>query len=133
MVDLREAANARVDVVFDEIQAAIGMVPNFFKMQAEADPQWLELNWNRWKVIIGQQRSLDRKTKELIMVAVSIAKNCPYCSLAHKAAALAAGATKQELLEAMQVVELASSFTTIADALQIPCDVMPARPQLATP
>ena len=41
------------------------MVPNFFRAQAAYDVEWLELNWHRWKKIMGNERGLDRKTKEL--------------------------------------------------------------------
>lgn len=101
------------------------MVPNFFRAQARANPDWLELNWMRWKKIIGRQRSLDRKTKELIAVAVSIANSCQYCSLAHEAMALSVGASKEDIVEMKEVVELFMSFCKIADSLQVPCDILP--------
>ncbi len=101
------------------------MVPNFFRAQGGSDPDWLELNWMRWKKIMGRQRSLDRKTKELIATAVSITNNCQYCSLAHEAMALMIGASKEEIIEMKEVVELFASFSKIADSLQVPCDITP--------
>jgi len=85
----------------------------------------LELNWTRWKAIMGRQRALDRKTKELIALAVSLTNNCEYCSLAHEAAAIMAGATEQEITEIKEVVELYNSFNVIADSLRLPCDLTP--------
>ena len=120
-----EQASGKVQEIFDEITFHFGMVPNFFRAQAGADPAWLELNWNRWKVIMGQERSLDRKTKELIAVAVSIVNNCEYCTLAHEASALMAGSSDEEIIEMKEVVELFASFTKIADSLNIPCDITP--------
>jgi len=99
------------------------MEPNFFRSQAEVDPQWLNLNWQRWKHIMGQNRVLDRKTKELIAVAVSMVNNCDYCSLSHEGAALATGPSAQEINEVKQIVELFCSFNSIADSLKVPCDV----------
>ncbi|MEE9396621.1 MAG: carboxymuconolactone decarboxylase family protein [Methylococcales bacterium] len=121
-----EPASGNVQEIFDEITIHFGMVPNFFSAQAEADPAWLELNWSRWKVIMGQERSLDRKTKELIAVAVSIVNNCEYCTLAHEASALMVGSSEEEIIEMKEVVELFSSFTKIATSLNIPCDITPA-------
>ena len=118
-------AIGRVKEIFDDIKSNFGMVPNFFKAQGGSDPDWLELNWMRWKKIMGRQRSLDRKTKELIATAVSISNNCQYCSLAHEAMALMIGASKEEIVEMKEVVELFASFNKIADSLQVPCDVMP--------
>ena len=120
-----EQATGKTKEIFDEIRAGFGMVPNFFRAQAGADPEWLELNWNRFKTIMGKQRSLDSKTKELIAFAVSIVNKCEYCSLAHEAMAMMAGASKQDIVETIEVVELFSSFNRIADALKVPCDIMP--------
>lgn len=118
-------ATGKAKDIFQEIEAAFGMVPNFFKAQAAADPDWLELNWTRWKGIMGRQRALDRKTKELIATAVSLTNNCQYCSLAHEATALMMGTSEMEIQEMKEVVELFQSFNYIANSLQIPCDVTP--------
>lgn len=120
-----EEATGKVKDVFEEIRSGFGMVPNFFKAQAAADPDWLELNWMRWKSIMGRQRSLDRKTKELLAVAVSLANNCEYCSLAHESMALMLGVSEQEIVEAKEVIELFASFNAIADSLRVPCDITP--------
>ena len=120
-----EQATAKVKEIFNEITTHFGMVPNFFRAQADADPAWLELNWNRWKLIMGEERSLDRKTKELIAVAVSIVNNCEYCTLDHEASALMAGSSEAEIIEMKEVVELYASFTKIADSLKVPCDITP--------
>ncbi len=120
-----EQATGKVKEIFDDIRANFGMVPNFFRAQGGSDPDWLELNWMRWKKIMGRQRSLDRKTKELIATAVTISNNCQYCSLAHEAMALMIGASKEEIVEMKEVVELFASFNKIADSLQVPCDVTP--------
>ena len=47
--------------------------------------------------------ALDRKTKQLIAVAVAHVTQCPYCIKGHTKAALRAGATGQELMEAIWV------------------------------
>lgn len=47
--------------------------------------------------------TLDTKTKEIIAVAVAIAKECPYCMDIHSKSARKAGATDQELAEAALV------------------------------
>ena len=39
--------------------------------------------------------------------------------------ALMIGASKEEIVEMKEVVELFASFNKIADSLQVPCDVMP--------
>ncbi len=118
-------AKGRVKEIYEEIKKYFGMIPNFFKAQAAVDPEWLELNWQRWKSIMGRRRALDRKTKEMIALTVSLVNRCEYCSLAHEAAALMNGASEEEITELKEVVELFESFNSIADSLRIPCDITP--------
>ena len=120
-----EDAVGKEKKIYQEIKEAFGMVPNLFKAQAAVDPEWLELNWNREKTIMLEKRALDRKTKELIAMTVSLVNGCEYCSLAHEAMAQMVGATTQEIVEAKEVVELFSSFNAIADSLRVPCDITP--------
>ena len=47
--------------------------------------------------------ALPSKTKQLIAVAVAHVTQCPYCIRGHTDAALKAGATEQELMEAIWV------------------------------
>jgi len=47
--------------------------------------------------------ALDTKTKQLIAVAVAHVTQCPYCIQGHTKAARRAGATAQELMEAVWV------------------------------
>lgn len=124
---LEEDAQGRVDEIYREIRAAFGMVPNFFKAQAAVDPEWMELNWIREKKIMIEERALDRKTKELIALAVSLVHRCEYCSAAHEAMARMTGATPMQIVETKEVVELFSSFTAIADSLRVPLDAFPKR------
>ncbi len=112
--------------ILDEIEETLGMVPNFFQALADADDKWLELNWNRVKEIMLSEGALDRKTKELIALTVSIVNSCNYCTLAHESMAKMAGATDQELVELKKVIELFASFNVIADSLKIPCDIIPS-------
>ncbi len=120
-----EDATGKSKQVFDEIQNTFGMVPNFFKAQAAVDPEWLEVNWKREKLIMLAEGALDRKTKEIIAMVVSMVNKCEYCSLAHESMARMVGASQEEINEVKMVVELFSSFNVIADSLKIPCDIMP--------
>ena len=112
--------------VYEDIQKTFGMVPNFFKAQAAVDPNWLAINWQREKQIMLAETALNRKTKELIALVVSMVNGCEYCSLAHESMALIVGASQDEINDAKKVMELFSSFNAIADSLRIPCDIMPS-------
>ena len=52
---------------------------------------------------VFDDRALPAKTKQLIAVAVAHVTQCPYCIRGHTAAALKAGATPKELMEAIWV------------------------------
>ena len=118
-------ATGKTKEIYDDIQRTFGMVPNFFKAQAAVDPNWLDLNWQREKQIMVTEGALDRKTKEIIAMVVSVVNGCEYCSLAHESMAMMVGASKEEINEVKKVMELFSSFNSIADSLKIPCDIMP--------
>ncbi len=53
--------------------------------------------------IFEKESALPRKVKELIAVAVAHTTQCPYCIESHVKAAQKAGATKQEIAEAIFV------------------------------
>jgi AhpD family alkylhydroperoxidase len=57
---------------------------------------WLGLN----KTVGRDNGAIPRKFRELIAVAVALSEQCPYCIEAHAKAAKAAGATREELVEA---------------------------------
>lgn len=116
-------ATGKAKEVFDELKEKMGMVPNFFRAQAAVDPEWTAINLSRWKHIMHNERKLDRKTKELVALTVSLVNNCEYCCMAHEGAAKMAGATENEINELKQVVELFQSFNAIADSLNVPCEI----------
>lgn len=121
-----QEATGTARAVYGDIKKTFGMVPNLFKAMAAADPDWLAVNWQREKSIMLADGPLDRKTRELIAMTVSIVNHCEYCSLAHQATAGSLGATQAEINHAKQVIELFSSFNAIVNAYPgIPCDITP--------
>ena len=118
--------------VLTEVIAEFGRVPNFFQAQAMVDPAWLEINWQRTKQILLSEGALDRKTKELIAMTVSMVNHCDYCALSHEAMAMKAGATEREIHEVKKIMELLVSFNAIANSLRIRCDIVPvSKPEKA--
>lgn len=69
--------------------------------------------------IFGEASVLDKKTKELIAVAVAAALRCDYCMQAHVPAALAAGATTDEVMQAMLVAGAICESSSFAHSLRI--------------
>jgi AhpD family alkylhydroperoxidase len=57
---------------------------------------------------------LDKKTKELLMVALASVFRCPHCTEEHITGALEAGATKAEVSEALLIAALEGAGTQLA-------------------
>ena len=74
--------------------------------------------------VVEKPGALDRKTKELISLAISVYAHCEYCIVYHINEALKAGASRGELMEAAFVAGLmgggpamAYSCTLLKDAI----------------
>ena len=57
---------------------------------------WLDLN----NIVGREDGAIPQKYRELIAIAVACTTQCPYCIEAHSKAAKAAGATREEVVEA---------------------------------
>jgi uncharacterized peroxidase-related enzyme len=68
---------------------------HFFRMLAHK-PEVLKSFVPFYGAIMGPGAA-DRRTKELVYLAVSLANECAYCTAAHKAAARKAGITEEEI------------------------------------
>jgi AhpD family alkylhydroperoxidase len=121
LVSLVEEEDARglVKEVYDDILSSRGLarVPNYWKALANY-PEYLAATWSRLKVVMADG-ALDRKTKEMIAVAVSATNNCAYCLDSHTDMLRALGATDQELMELMAVVDFFNGSNAVASGLKI--------------
>ena len=63
--------------------------------------------------VAGQKSVLDTKTKELIRVAVASVFRCKHCTEHHIKDAFTAGATKQEVAEAILLSSLQAAGTQL--------------------
>ena len=116
-------ANDQVKKVYDDIKQVFGLtfVPNLFKAMGH-HPVYLETTWIRVKTIMAPGR-LDRKTKEIIALAVSATNGCEYCVNAHTAALKGLGMGDAEFTELMAVVDLFNGFNRFIDGLLIEPDL----------
>ncbi len=76
--------------------------PEMARLRKEAAPGPCEAFHNFSREVF-KAGALDAKTKQIIAVAVAHVTQCPYCIAAHTELALKAGATKEEIVEAMWV------------------------------
>lgn len=116
-------ASEEVAAIYSDIRKTFGMpfVPNLFKAIAH-NPAYLRSSWERVKVTMGPGL-IDRKTKEMIAIAVSAANGCDYCVKAHTAALRSMGGTDAFLVELMAVVDVFSGFNKMLEGLQVAPDV----------
>jgi 4-carboxymuconolactone decarboxylase len=91
--------------LLEQIKARRGYVLDMHRTLAEADPDFLRAYEDFLASAYLSERSLDRRTKELIYVAVLTALGGGRQQLvAHMRAGLAAGATAGELLETLEQI-----------------------------
>lgn len=93
-VPTRDQVSSNNQVIFDQLEKAVGFVPNLYATYAHSDTA-LEnyLNFQNAKT------SLKAKEKEVINLAVSEVNQCIYCLSAHTAIAKLNGFTDEEILE----------------------------------
>lgn len=57
---------------------------------------------------------LDKKTKELLMVALANVFRCPHCTETHLKGAIEAGASREEITEALLIAAVEGAGTQLA-------------------
>ena len=85
------------------------------KNLASAQPAVMKAFWGLHKAAIATG-ALDTKTKELITLAISVATRCDDCIAHHTYDALEAGATKEEIADALGVAILMGGGTSVVYA-----------------
>lgn len=76
--------------------------PDTAKRKAELAPEQIKA-WRNFSREVFKAGDLDKKTKQLIAVAVAHVTQCPYCIKAHTQGSKKAGATNREIMEAIWV------------------------------
>lgn len=96
-------------------------IGNFWKYLA-FDPSLLKEVWTDVKNVMTKETLIDKKTKEMIYMAVSITNNCSYCTHSHTASAKKLGMTDEEHAEFLKIVALAAKTNQLVNGLQVPVD-----------
>jgi AhpD family alkylhydroperoxidase len=114
-----EDATGIVKEVYDEIKTLrnLAKVPNFWKAIAH-QPEYLRAEWDKLRTIL-ETGSIDRKTKEMIAVAVSATNSCDYCIRSHTDALRTLGGTDAEIVELLAVVDFFNGSNAIASGLKV--------------
>ena len=96
-------------------------IGNFWKYLA-FDPSLLKEVWSDVKNLMTKETLIDKKSKEMIYMAVSITNNCSYCTHSHTASAKKLGMTDEEHAEFLKIVALAAKTNQLVNGLQVPVD-----------
>ena len=96
-------------------------IGNFWKYLA-FDPSLLKEIWSDVKNLMTKETLIDKKSKEMIYMAVSITNNCSYCTHSHTASAKKLGMTDEEHAEFLKIVALAAKTNQLVNGLQVPVD-----------
>ena len=96
-------------------------IGNFWKYLA-FDPSLLKEVWSDVKNLMTKETLIDKKSKEMIYMAVSITNNCSYCTHSHTASAKKLGMTDEEHAEFLKIVALAAKTNQLVNGLKVPVD-----------
>jgi 4-carboxymuconolactone decarboxylase len=109
----------------DKMHAQRGFVADFHKFMVLADFAYLSKANELAEVAYTSQRLLDRKTKELVFIAISTMHGTDRDHLKlHVQAALKAGATGQEILEVLEMLGLAAGQMALRFGLDVWAEVI---------
>ncbi len=93
-VPKREEVSEKNQAIFDNLEKAVGFVPNLYATYAHSENA-LENYLN----LSNAKTSLNAKQKEVVNLAVSQVNNCTYCLSAHTAIGKLNGFTEEQILE----------------------------------
>jgi len=108
------------DAALKDIQSTMGGVPSFVKQFPKAG---LPGAWAEVKAIeLSDKTALTPKEKSLISLAVAAQIPCSYCIWSDTENAKHAGATDQEIQEAVTMAALTRHWSTIFNGMQVDLD-----------
>lgn len=116
MEESMEKEKARI---LREIIEKRGFVPNFHKILIEEDLDFYKAYEKIASIAYTEERKLSRKMKELLFIGILIAMgaNREHIKL-HIQAALDQGATKDEILEVIELAFLPSGVVSLMEGLE---------------
>jgi AhpD family alkylhydroperoxidase len=100
-----------------QIQKENGQVPFIFQRMYER-PEVL-ISHLLYKGAVTETSALDPKTVELVSMAVGAALQCSHCVDYHMQAAIAKGATREEILEVILIAGLLANSVVLAEAYRV--------------
>jgi AhpD family alkylhydroperoxidase len=104
--------------IYEAVEEQLGFVPSILRSMVER-PDILIPSVLAAYTLLGEPKALDRKTAELIAFASAVAVRGEACTKVHLNAAQKAGATKEELFEALMIGSLMAQTAVQASAFKV--------------
>ncbi len=125
VVDESDSAG-KVRMIYDDIKKTLGIdfIPNMYKAMA-LNPDYLELTWNRVQSIMTKEGKLDKHTKDIIALTVSIMSGSTYCIDVYNEAARNNGLDDEAITEVYAVIDIYSGLNRFNIAQQTKKDDKP--------
>jgi AhpD family alkylhydroperoxidase len=105
--------------VYNEIKETLGLVPKFFQKIPDRS---LELEWNLFKTLQLEPSPIPNKYRELIGLGIAATSKCRYCVLFHTEVAKLAGATEEEIEDAIHFAKASAGWSAYLNGYQIDYD-----------
>jgi AhpD family alkylhydroperoxidase len=99
--------------IIEDIGEKLGFEPQVLHTIGELDPDFLQAYHKCDKKLLSDG-ALTAKAKVLMALAVVASQRCESCTVAQMRSALKQGATKEEIMETMEVVFLTSGAPGVA-------------------
>lgn len=117
----QEHGDLEHDELLESMSEKLGFTPHILEIVRDLDGESLK-RYNRCNKRLLSDGALSAKTKILVALAVVASKQCERCTVAQMKSALNNGATKEEIMELMDVIFITSGAPAVAacrDALKL--------------
>jgi AhpD family alkylhydroperoxidase len=105
--------------VYREIKETLGLVPKFLQKIPDRS---LEQEWQLFKTLQLEESPIPNKYRELIGLGIAATSKCRYCALFHTEAAKLAGATEEEIEDAIHYAKSSAGWSAYLNGFQFDYD-----------
>ncbi|WP_457554506.1 carboxymuconolactone decarboxylase family protein [Candidatus Pyrohabitans sp.] len=109
--------NASMEELLRAVQERYGEVPLIARVLGEHRPEILAAGMEK-SFRLMREGALEPRVAELVALAAAVALRCPPCALSHMRRALASGANRQEVLDAVLIASHVAETSSLAVGLR---------------
>ncbi len=114
----------RVEEIIERAEELRGYRPPWLRFMGEVDPEYLESYCQLYETLHGRETRLSPKFKELVTVAALAVEREDYGLNDHLRRALRLGATKEEVVETLQVAAFHTGALTLVHGLKVLIEIL---------